>query len=147
MMILLMKMIMTVNHSTILTKYDYVGNMEDDYLIRILNQCMSGICQSIELIYGAFFNLFSLFESKWPFIMLNCYTCLNGSACNSIFDSFSLTIKESSPLDEDLVPFLEEDDLVHNFYFLNKKINWFIFILYSNISLIGVRWIIYLFLY
>ncbi len=127
---------MNVNYSTILAKYDFIGNVEVDYLIKRLNHRMSGIRQSIELMYGAFFNLFSLFESKRHFkifrdatsayrlgvigfFILNCYTCLNGSACNSIFDSFAPTIQEYLPLDEDLAPYVEEDDLVYNFYDLN----------------------------
>ncbi len=127
---------MNVNYSTILAKYDFIGNVEVDYLIKRLNHRMSGIRQSIELMYGAFFNLFSLFESKRHFkifrdatsayrlgvigfFILNCYTCLNGSACNSIFDSFAPTIQEYLPLDDDLAPYVEEDDLVYNFYDLN----------------------------
>jgi hypothetical protein len=53
------------------------------------------------------------------FFILNCYTCLNGLACNSIFDSFAPTIQEYLPLDEDLVPYVEQDDLAYNFYDLD----------------------------
>jgi hypothetical protein len=105
---------MNVNYSTILAKYDYVGNVKVDYVIKRLNHRMSGIWQSIELMYGAFFNLFSLFESKRHlktfcdetsayclgvigFFIFNCYACLNESACSSIFDSFAPTIQEYLP--------------------------------------------------
>jgi len=49
---------MNVNYSTILAKYDYIGNVEVDYLIKRLNHHMSGIQQSIELMYGAFSTCF-----------------------------------------------------------------------------------------
>ena len=105
---------MNVNYSTILAKYDYVDNDEVDYLIKRLNHHMSGIRQLIEMMYGAFFNLFSLFASKRDFkffrgatsayrlgvigfFILKCYTGLNGSVCNSIFDSFAPTIQEYLP--------------------------------------------------
>ena len=58
---------MHLNHATILAKYDLVGNAEADVLIKKLNQRMSGIRQSIEHMYGAFFNLFRWFEVKRQF--------------------------------------------------------------------------------
>ncbi len=58
---------MNLNYATILAKYDLVGNKEADYFIRRLNFQMPGIRQSIEHMYGAFFNLFRLFEVKWHF--------------------------------------------------------------------------------
>ena len=81
-------------------------------------------------------NLFRLFEVKRHFkifrdaptayrlgiigfFILNCYTCFNGSACNSMFDSFPPTIQEYLPLDEELVPFADDDNAIYNFYVLN----------------------------
>jgi hypothetical protein len=58
---------MHLNHTTILAKYNLVGNAEADVLIKKLNHHMSGIRQSIEHMYGAFFNLFLWFEVKRPF--------------------------------------------------------------------------------
>ncbi len=127
---------MNLNHATILAKYDLVGNAEADYLIKKLNYRMSGIRQSIEHMYGAFFNLFRLFEVKRQFkifrdatsayrlgvigfFILNCYTCFNGSACNSMFDSFCPTIQEYLPLDEELVPYIDADNAIYNFYVLD----------------------------
>ena len=127
---------MNLNYSTILAKYDLVGNDDADYLIRKLNFRMSGIRQSIEHMYGAFFNLFRLFEVKRHFkifhdatsayhlgvigfFILNCYTCFNGSACNSMFDSLSPTIQEYLPLDEELIPYEDDDIAIYNFYVLN----------------------------
>jgi hypothetical protein len=127
---------MNLYHVTILAKYDIVGNAEADYLIKKLNYRMSGKRQSIEHIYGALFNFFHLFEVKRQFkifhvatsdyhlgviglFTLNCYTCFNGSACNSMFDSLCPTIQEYLPLDEELVPYIDADNAIYNFYVLD----------------------------
>jgi hypothetical protein len=87
---------MHLNYATILAKYNLTGNAEVDNLIRKLNHQMSGIRQSIELMYGQLFNLFYLLQTKWQikifrdaslayhlgvisFFILICYMCLNGS--------------------------------------------------------------------
>jgi hypothetical protein len=56
---------MNLSYATILARYDLVGNAEMDYLIRKLNRRMSGVRQSIELMYGQLFNLFCLLQAKW----------------------------------------------------------------------------------
>ncbi len=61
---------MHLNYATILAKYDLVGNAEVDNLIRKLNRRMSGIRQSIELMYGQLFNLFRLLQTKWQIKIL-----------------------------------------------------------------------------
>jgi hypothetical protein len=127
---------MNLNYATILAKYDLVGNVEVDNLIRKLNHRMSGVRQAIELMYGQLFNLFHLLQAKWQikifhdvtlayhlgvisFFILNCYTCLNGSPCNSMFNSFAPTIQDYLPLEENLVPYVNNDALLYNFYILD----------------------------
>jgi hypothetical protein len=127
---------MHLNYATILAKYDLVGNAEVDHLIRKLNRRMSGIRKSIELMYGQLFNLFRLLQTKWQikifrdatlayrlgvisFFILNCYTCLNGSPCNSMFNSFAPSIQEYLPLDEELVHYDENDAIIYNFYLID----------------------------
>jgi len=124
------------NLATILARYEYVGNAAADELIHKLNYRMSGIRQAIELMYGAFFNLFSLFEVKRRFkifrdatlayrlgvvgfFILNCYTCLNGSACNSIFETFPPTLQQYLPLEEDLILYEDHNDIIYDFYILD----------------------------
>jgi hypothetical protein len=97
---------------------------------------MSGIRQSIELMYSQLFNLFCLLQTKWQikifrdatlayhlgvisFFILNCYTCLNGSPCNSMFNSFAPSIQEYLPLDEELVHYEENDAIIYNFYLID----------------------------
>ncbi len=97
---------------------------------------MSGIRQSIELMYGQLFNLFHLLQTKWQikilrdatlayrlgvvsFFILNCYTYLNGSPCNSMFNSLAPTIQEYIPLDEDLINYVYNDAIVYNFYVID----------------------------
>jgi hypothetical protein len=100
---------LNINHSTIICQYDLVGPLEQQRLIRRLNFHMSGIRQSIEHMYGQLFNLFQLLQTKRQFkilrdgdlayhlgvvcfFMLNCYTCFNGSPCNSMFNSMPPTL-------------------------------------------------------
>jgi hypothetical protein len=127
---------MNLNYATILAKYDYVGNADVDILIRKLNRRMSGVRQSIELMYGQPFNLFRLLQTKWQikilrnaslayrlgvvcFFILNCSTCLNGSPYNSMFNSFAPDIQDYLPLDEELVPYADDDAAIYNFYIIN----------------------------
>ncbi len=56
---------MHLNYATILAKYDLVGNAEVNNLIRKLNCRMSGIRQSLELMYSQLFNLFHLLQMNW----------------------------------------------------------------------------------
>jgi hypothetical protein len=103
-------------------------------LIRKLNHRMSGVQQSIELMYGQLFNLFHLLQAKWKikilwnatlayrlgvicFFILNCYTCLNGSPCNSMFNSFAPDIQDYLPLDEELVPYVDDDAAIYKFLY------------------------------
>jgi hypothetical protein len=55
---------MHLHYATILAKYDLVGNLEVDNMIRKLNRRMSGVRQAIELMYGQLFNLFCLLQVK-----------------------------------------------------------------------------------
>jgi hypothetical protein len=145
---------MHLNYATILAKYDLVGNAETDFLICKLNRRMLGIRQSIELMYGQLFNLFHLLQTKWQikilrdatlayrlgvisFFILNCYTCLNGSPCNSMFDSFAPTIQEYIPLDEDIVHYVDNDAIIYNFYqivklFITNKFLYLLVIFINN---------------
>ena len=115
------------NYSTIVAKHPLVGNREQRRYIKRLNFRMSGVRQSIEHMYGALFNLFHLLKMPRQFrlfhdaetayrtgvvcfFLLNCYTCFNGSACNSMFEMFPPTIEEYLPLDEQLLPCLPGDN-------------------------------------
>ncbi len=124
---------LNVNHSTIICRYDSVSPLEEQRLMRRLNFCMSGIRQSIEHMYGQMFNLFQLLQTKRQFkilrdgdlayrlgvvffFMLNCYTCFNGSPCNSMFNSMPPTLQNFLPLDEELNLFIESDNYIYDFY-------------------------------
>ncbi len=69
-----------VNHTTIIAHYNLVGMVEEIEFIHRLNFQMSGIRQSID----------------WDdlFFILNCYTCLKGSACNSMFSTMPTSLQE-----------------------------------------------------
>jgi hypothetical protein len=125
-----------VNHSTIIARYNAVGlGINEAQLISRLNYRMSGVCQSIEHMYGQLFNLFRLLKVPRQFklfsdgqlayrvavvcfFILNCYTCLNESPCNSMFDTIPPTLDEYLPLDEILQPYIRNDDIAYNFYIL-----------------------------
>jgi hypothetical protein len=100
-----------------------------------MNYHMSGIRQSIEHMYGNFFNLFWLLKTPRQiqlhndgqlsyrlgvisFFILNCYTCLNGSACNSMFGTTPPTLQEYIPLEEELQQYISNNDIVYDFYIL-----------------------------
>jgi hypothetical protein len=55
---------LNINLSTIICRYDLVGTVEEQRLIRRSNFHMSGIRQSIEHMYGQMFNLFQLLQMK-----------------------------------------------------------------------------------
>jgi hypothetical protein len=55
---------MNLNYATILAKYDLVGNAEVDNLIWKLNHRMSGVRQSIELMYGQLLIYFVCFKQS-----------------------------------------------------------------------------------
>ncbi len=114
-----------------------VDTEEQKKLIRKLNFRMSGIRQSIEHMYGLLFNLFHLLQMKRQFkilhdrklsyrlglvcfFLLNCYTCLNGSACNSMFNTFPPTLEQYLPVDEELEKYSDNDDFVYNFYVIDN---------------------------
>jgi len=44
------------------------------------------------------------------FYLLNCYTCFNGGACNSMFEMFPPTIEDYLPLHEHLLPYIPGDN-------------------------------------
>ena len=92
---------------------------------------MSSIRQPIELQYGNFFNLQRLFRRADQhrlyqraefyyrlgvvgFVLLNCYTCLNGSTVGSFFNVDPPTIEEYLPWDEELRPYVPYQ---HNSYY------------------------------
>ena len=97
---------------------------------------MSGARQSIEHMYGALFNLFHLLKTPRQiklfndgqtayrlgvicFFILNCYTCLNGSACNAMFDTTPPSLEQYLPLDEELQVYVPNDALLYDYYILN----------------------------
>ncbi len=124
------------NYSTIISRYDAVGTVEQQRMWRQLNFRMSGIRQSIEHMYGQLFNLFHLLKTPRQFklysngelayrtavvcfLLLNCYTCFNGSACNSMFNTFPPTIQEYLPVEEELILYVEDDNNIYDFYILD----------------------------
>ena len=124
-----------VNHTTIIARYNLVGTPEEIDFLGKLNYRMSGIRQSIEHMYGILFNLFRLLKTPRQiqlyndgqlsyrlgvisFFILNCYTCLNGSACNSMFNTTPPNLQDYLPLDEVLEEYVPNNDIVYNFYIL-----------------------------
>ncbi len=121
-----------INHTTIISRYKVIGMPQEMELLHRLNYRMSGIRQSIEHMYGQLFNLFRLLRTPRQFklynegqlayhvgvicfFILNCYTCLNGSPCNSEAPS----LQEYLPLHEHLQHYIPNDDVVYNFYILD----------------------------
>jgi hypothetical protein len=125
-----------LNHATIIARYDLIGTIEEIEFLRRLNFRMSGIRQSIEHMYGQLFNLFRLLKTPHQFklfndgqlayhvgvisfFILNCYTCLNGSPCNSMFNTEPPSLQDYLPLDEQLHHYVPNDDIIYNFYNLD----------------------------
>jgi hypothetical protein len=125
-----------INHTTIISRYELVGTVEEMEFLRRLNFRMSGIRQSIEHMYGQLFNLFRLLKTPRQFkiyndgqlayrvevisfFILNCYTCLNGSPCNSMFNTVAPSLQEYLPLHEPLQHYIPNDDVTYNFYILD----------------------------
>jgi hypothetical protein len=125
-----------INHTTIIARYDLIGMQQEMDFLRRLNFRMSGIRQSIEHMYGQLFNLFRLLKTPRQFklyhegqlayrvgvicfFVLNCYTCLNGSPCNSMFNTEPPTLQEYLPLLEPLQHYIQNDDIEYNFYILD----------------------------
>jgi hypothetical protein len=125
-----------VNHSTIIARYNAVGlGINKAEFIRRWNFRLSSVQQSIEHMYGQLVNLFHLLKvprhfklfsdgqlayrvAVVCFFMLNCYACLNGSPCNSMFDTIPPSLDEYLPLDEALQPYVPNDDIMYDFYIL-----------------------------
>jgi hypothetical protein len=83
----------------------------------VVNIRMASLRICIEHLFGSYFNLFKLLKTTRQmtvirtsadklrlctvcFFLLNCYTCMNGSATNTIFGTVPPTIDEYLPLDE-----------------------------------------------
>jgi hypothetical protein len=124
------------NYSTIISRYELIGDHEQIELLSRINFRMSGIRQSIEHMYGQLFNLFRLLKTPRQFklfndgnfayrvgvvcfFLLNCYTCFNGSPCNSMFSTTAPTIEQYLSLDEVLLPYIDNNQELYNFYVLN----------------------------
>ena len=122
-----------INHTTIIARYDHIGTREEMEFLQRLNFRMSGIRQSIEHMYGQLFNLFRLLKTPRQFklyndgqlayrvgvicfFILTCYTCLNGSPCNSMFNMEAPSLQQYLPLHEPLQHYIPNDDIVYNFY-------------------------------
>jgi len=123
-------------HTTIITRFNVVGNVAEQAIICKLNFRMSGVRQSIEHMYGALFNLFHLLKTPRQiklfnddqtayrlgvicFFILNCYTCLKGSACNAMFNTTPPSLEQHIPLDEELQVYVPNDALLYDYYILN----------------------------
>jgi hypothetical protein len=83
----------------------------------IVNICMALLHICIEHLFSLYFNLFKLLKMMHQmtvlrtsadkiclcticFFLLNCYTCMNGSATNTTFGTVPPSIEEYIPLDE-----------------------------------------------
>jgi hypothetical protein len=92
-----------INHTTIISRHEVVEMQQEMDFIYKLDFGIFGIRQSIEHMYGQLFNLFRLLKTPHQFklysegqlayrvgvicfFILNYYTCLNGSPCNSMFN-------------------------------------------------------------
>jgi len=96
---------------------------DPDPIERIRNKRMASCRMCIEHNYGALFNLFRIMnreqnhqmfyngESVYRlgivcFLLLNCYTCFNGSTTSTLFDDFPApSIAEYLPVDVDFEPY------------------------------------------
>ncbi len=121
------------NYLTIISCYDPVGTVEQHQMLSRLNFRMSGVRQSILHMYGQLFNLqktphqFKLYNNGELayhtgvicFLLLNCYTCFNRSPCNSMFNMFPPTIQGYLLVDEVIMPFIDNDRNVYDFYVLD----------------------------
>ena len=124
------------NYSTIISRYELIGDANEINLLSKINFRMSGVRQSIEHMYGQLFNLFRLLKTPRQFklfndgnfaycvgvvcfFLLNCYTCFNGSPCNSMFSTTAPTIEQYLSLDEVLAPYIDNNQELYNFYVLN----------------------------
>ena len=126
-----------VNHSTIITRFNmnHFAQQEQDFIHR-LNFRLSGVRQPIEHMHEQLFNLFRLLKQPRQFVLLhdaelayktavsrffilNCYTCFNGSPCNSMFSTFSPTLQEYLPLEEEIIQYMQNDNIIYEFYQFN----------------------------
>jgi hypothetical protein len=122
-----------INHTAIIARYDLVGMQQEMEFLSRLNYRMSGIRPSIVHMYGQLFNLFTLLKMPRQFklyhdgqlayrdgviffLILNCCTCLNGSPCNSMFNTEPPSLQEYLPLHEPLQHYIQNDDIEYNFY-------------------------------
>jgi hypothetical protein len=121
------------NHTTIIARFDLIGNQQEMDFLRRLNFRMPGVRQSIEHMYGQLFNLFRLLKTPRQFklfndgqiayhvgvicfFIINCYTCLNGSPCNSMFSTEPPSLQDYLPLDEPIHHYVPNDAIVYNYY-------------------------------
>jgi len=124
------------NHTTIIARFDHIGNQQEMDFLRRLNFWMLGVRQSNEHMYGQLFNLFRLLKTPRQFklfndgqiayrvgvicfFILNCYTCLNGSPCNSMFSTEPPSLQDYLPLDEPIHHYVPNDAIVYNYYVLD----------------------------
>jgi hypothetical protein len=86
--------------------------------------------------YGKLFNLFRLLKTPHSFklvndrqlayrigvicfFILNCYTCLNGSPCNSMFSTEPLSLQHYLPPDEPIHHYVPNGAIFYNYYILD----------------------------
>jgi len=129
-------MFQNANHTTIISRFDLFGNQQEMDFLRRLNFRMLGVRQSIEHMYGQLFNLFRLLKMLHQFklfndgqiayrigvscfFILNCYTCLNSSPCNSMFSTEPPSLQDYLPLDEPIHHYDPIDAIVYNYYILD----------------------------
>jgi len=129
-------MFQNANHTTIIARFDLFGNQQEMDFLRRLNFRMLGVRQSIEHMYGQLFNLFRLLKMLHQFklfndgqiayrigvscfFILNCYTCLNSSPCNSMFSTEPPSLQDYLPLDEPIHHYDPIYVIVYNYYILD----------------------------
>jgi hypothetical protein len=118
------------NHTTIIARFDHIGNQQEMDFLRRLNFWMLGVRQSNEHMYGQLFNLFRFLKTPRQFKLFNdgqiayrvgviCFTSLNGSPCNSMFSTEPPSLQDYLPLDELIHHYVPNDAIVYNYYILD----------------------------
>ncbi len=123
-----------INHTTIITRYDLFGTQQEMEFLHMLSFRMSGIRQLIEHMYEHLFNLFRLLKTPRQFklyndgqlayhvgvfliFIFNCYTCLNGSPFNLMFNTEPPLLQKYLLLHENLQHYILHDDVEYNFLY------------------------------
>ncbi len=122
--------------------FKVAGNIEEGAILFQLNYWMSGVRQCIKLMYGSCsisstcwqhhqIKLFANGQTAYclgviSFFILNCYTCLNGSACNNMFGTMLPILEDYLPLDGALQVYLQQ--MIIYLWSLHFRLTFIIFL-------------------